>query len=154
MSRQFQNKKVLLRGLTLVETLVTTVVFSLAFLGVLFSYVTCLELSEIAKNSSQALFAVKSQIETIKNTNFDQVKTAYNNTSYAAANLVGIGVSYIDDSNPRLLFIVSTFCWRQPNGRVIGEDRNLNAQLDAGEDLNGNGRLDSLVTTVDYIYDR
>ena len=40
------------------------------------------------------------------------------------------------------LDLTVSVCWRA-QGRVIGEDRNCNGQLDAGEDANGNGWLDS-----------
>jgi prepilin-type N-terminal cleavage/methylation domain-containing protein len=45
----------------------------------------------------------------------------------------------------RLLEVVITVCWKQPNGRIFGEDANLNGILDVGEDKSNppNGRLDS-----------
>ncbi len=44
----------------------------------------------------------------------------------------------------RLLEVVITVCWQQPDGRVFGEDANLNGVLDAGEDINpANGIMDS-----------
>jgi len=43
----------------------------------------------------------------------------------------------------RLLEVILTVSWKQRDGRIIGEDLNLNGILDAGEDANSNGRLDS-----------
>jgi hypothetical protein len=42
-------------------------------------------------------------------------------------------------------------CWRNQNGRVIGEDKNLNGTLDAGEDLDGNGLIDSPAVIESYV---
>jgi len=44
----------------------------------------------------------------------------------------------------RLLEVIITVCWRQSDGRLFGEDANLNGVLDTGEDtLTVNNRLDS-----------
>ena len=45
---------------------------------------------------------------------------------------------------PNLLNLHVAACWRS-SGRVIGEDKNLNGRLDAGEDANGSGWMDSPV---------
>jgi hypothetical protein len=37
---------------------------------------------------------------------------------------------------------------------VYGEDKDLDGVLDAGEDLNGNGKLDAPVQIVDRIFQR
>ena len=145
------------RGFTLIEVMVAAVVFILAFVGILISYLKCLELNEFAKNSSLAVSVSQSRLEKIKNIRnkpFNQIKATYNNVTFTSNELTGIGVSYIDDSNPKLLKITVTFCWQQSNRRVIGEDQNLNGQLNVNEDKNANGILDSPTTLVSYIYDR
>jgi hypothetical protein len=43
----------------------------------------------------------------------------------------------------RLLEIVITVCWHQPNGRMFGEDANLDGNWTIAEDTNGNGQFDS-----------
>ena len=90
--------------------------------------------------------AVSGRMETIKNTPFAQIEANYDRVSFASAGLNGIGISYVDvdDADSRLLKVTIPFCFRLPNGRVIGEDKDLDAALDAGEDLDGNGRLDSV----------
>lgn len=45
--------------------------------------------------------------------------------------------------DPELLDIHISACWRSHNNRFIGEDRNCNGFMDPGEDVNGNGWLDS-----------
>ncbi len=50
------------------------------------------------------------------------------------------------------MLVTVTFCWRQSNGRLMGEDSNLNGALNTGEDVNGNGTIDSPVQLIAYIY--
>ncbi|MCA9400945.1 MAG: prepilin-type N-terminal cleavage/methylation domain-containing protein [Candidatus Omnitrophica bacterium] len=132
-------------GFTLVELLIATLVLLLAFVGVLVSYLKCMELSELSRNSSIAVEAVKNQMESINNTAFDQIFVTYNNVPFAVNGLNGMGVTYVDNSDPDFFEIRVTVCWRQKNGRIIGEDSNLNGQLNVGEDQNGNNMLDSIV---------
>lgn len=137
---------------TLAELLIAAVVMILTFGGILFSYLKCLELAEISRNSSTAVHASKSRMEQIKNTTFDQIKATYNNTTFLIAGLTGTGVSYVDDTNPNLLKITITICWRQSNNRIFGEDTNMNGILNVGEDKNANAMLDSPTTMVSYIF--
>ena len=149
-NRRIANKK----ALTLPELLVASVILSVVMMGILFSYTTCLELNEIAKNSSVAIRAAQTRLDSIRNTSFAQVKSTYNQIPFVTSGLNGSGVSYVDDSNPDLLDITVVVCWRQPNGRTIGEDTDLNGQLDAGEDTNSNGMLDSIAMLKTYIFNR
>ena len=145
-------KKGDLRGFSLVELMIAAGIFLIAFVGILVSYMACLELNQISKNTSIAVHASKARLEAIKNTAFSQIKATYNNVTFTAAGLNGIGVSYVDDSNPRLIKITVSFSWKQPSGRVIGEDTNLNGQIDGSEDKNSNGILDSPVELVTYVF--
>ena len=142
------------RGLTLPELMVAGVVMILTMGGILISYIRCLELSEISKNMTFAVEAVKSKMEQIRSTPFNQIKITYDAVSFTALGLNGRGVSYVNDNNPQLLQVTVSFCWKQSNGRVYGEDKNLNGVIDAGEDSNANGTLDSPVQLMSYIYDR
>ena len=47
--------------------------------------------------------------------------------------------------------ITITVCWRQSRGKIIGEDTDLDGQLDVGEDTNINGILDSVAQIVTKI---
>ncbi|HOW35916.1 MAG TPA: type II secretion system protein [Candidatus Omnitrophota bacterium] len=142
------------KGFTLVESMVAVSILIFVLVSILFSYVACLSLSEISKNASIAMRAAKTRFEQIRNTPFDQIKATYNNVTFTTPGLHGIGVSYVDDSNQDLLRVTVTFCWQQPNGLLIGEDVNLNGQLDIGEDKNGNGIVDSPAELASYIFDR
>ncbi|MFA5089165.1 MAG: prepilin-type N-terminal cleavage/methylation domain-containing protein [Candidatus Omnitrophota bacterium] len=145
--------KISSKGFTLVEVIISAAVLLLTFVGILTSYIRCLELTELSRNTSIAVNAARSRMEDIKNTQFGQIASDYHNVTFTASGLTGIGVTYVDSSNPDLLRVTAVFCWRQSNGRVIGEDINLNGQVNSGEDQNGNGLLDSSVRLVSNIYE-
>ncbi len=136
------------------ELLIATGIFMLTAAGIIFSYIMCMELAEIAKNSSLAIHSARNQIELIKSTQFSLIHSAYNGANFSHAELKGIGVTYIDNTSMNMVKVKTVFCWRQPNGRIIGEDKNLNGQLDTGEDTNGNNQVDSLVSLETDIYDK
>lgn len=140
-------------GMSLVEVIVATSVFLIAAVGLLYSYLKCMELEELGRNSQLAISATESALEEIKNSTFSTLYQTYNNTTFAApSGVTGIGVIYVNNSNLSLLQIKAVFCWRQSNGRVIGEDKNLNGVLDAGEDLNNNGQIDGYVQMQTKIF--
>ncbi len=147
-----ERKEKTLNGFTLPELMVTAVIIILVFLGMLLGLIRCLELHELSRNSFLAVSAVKTKVEDIKNTALTDLVTTYNNVTFTTPDLNGIGVSYVDNTNPDLFKITVAFCWRQKNGRIVGEDQNLNGRVDGGEDANGNGILDSPVEIVSYIY--
>ncbi len=139
-------------GITLPEMLIAAAILIFAIAGLLLSYITCLDLSELSKNASLSLYAAQSRIEEIKNTEFDLIVSAYHQTPFDVPDINAKGVSYVDDSDPEILSIIVSVSWRQPNGRVIGEDQDLDGQIDVGEDVNGNGILDSMVVIHYMIY--
>lgn len=140
------------QAVTLPELMISVVVFIVAIVGILYSYVKCLELQDLGRNTSIATQAVRNKMESIKNSTFATLFGTFNNTIFTATGINGKGVIYVDNSNPNLLQIKIVFCWKQPNGRQIGEDKNLNGVLDAGEDTNANGQLDSYVQITSNIY--
>lgn len=146
------NKKNNCKGFTLVEILMASIVLLPVFVSTFVGFIKGMELSEMARHSSQALTAVKSKISEIENTAFDQIKNNFDLITFTTNGLNGIGVSYVDDSQPNILQINTTFCWQEKNGRIMGDDRNLNGQEDAGEDPDNDNILDSpvLITTVIY----
>ncbi len=133
------------KGLTLPELLVATIILLPLFVGTIFSFIKCMELSEMARHSSMAVLACKNKMAEIENTAFAQVYGNFNNTTFTTPDLNGIGVVYVNNSNPDALEISASFSWRERTGRVLGEDRDMDGQIDAGEDANSNGKLDSIV---------
>lgn len=93
-------------------------------------------------------------MEEIKNTNFDSL-LALNGTTFNLAGFSGLdargrvevaATAYADLMQVRLVA-----CFRSRN-RIIGEDRNLDGDLDVGEDtFIANTRLDSPVELVTLI---
>jgi prepilin-type N-terminal cleavage/methylation domain-containing protein len=151
-SETYPKKRLATRAFSLMELMVAALILAIVLVGLLASYVACFNLNEMAQNSSLAINAAETKTEEIKNfSNFDQIKTTYHNVSFSLSSLTGAGVSYVDDTNPDLLQVTVTVCWQQKNGRVIGEDLDLDGQLDTGEDINSNGVLDSPAQVVTYL---
>ena len=146
------KKKMNCKGLTLVEILMASIILLPVFVSAFVGFIKGMELSEMARHSSQAVSAVKSKLSEIENTPFAQIKDDFDLVTFTSAGLNGIGVSYVDDSEPNILRVNTTFCWREKNGRVMGEDKNLNGQEDAGEDPDNDDIFNSpvLMTTVMY----
>lgn len=140
------------KGFTLVELLVSSAILIVTIMGILMSYVRSLELAEIAKNKTIAMNAVKTRVEQIKNSAFANILATYNGITFTTPDLNGIGISYVTTINPNILQVTVSFSWKQNNTHLIGEDKDLDGVLDAGEDTNGNGILDSPVELVSSIY--
>jgi type II secretory pathway pseudopilin PulG len=141
-------------GMTLAELLVAVAILIIAIAGILTSYLRCLELNEVARNFSLSVKAATSRMEAIHSTPFAQIKTTFDKVTFAVPDVEGIGVTYVDDSTADLLLITACVSWRQRSGRVYGEDKNLNGQINAGEDLNGNGMLDGPVKLQSRFFTR
>lgn len=149
------EKKFLLgQGMTLAELLVAVAILIIAIAGILMSYLRCLELNEVARNFSLSVKAATSRMEAVRSIPFAQIKTTFDKVTFAVPDVEGIGVTYVDDSAPDLLLTTACVSWRQKSGRVYGEDKNLNGQIDAGEDLNGNGILDGPVKLQSRFFTR
>ncbi len=141
------------KAFSLSELMIATLIFTFTFAGTIIVFFRCIELSEMARNSSTAVNAVKSRLASIENTPFANILATYNNTTFTSAGVNGTGVTYVTSIDVDLLRVTIVFCWREKNGRVMGEDTNINGALDAGEDANANGVLDSPVEMTTYIYD-
>ncbi len=148
------KRKINDQGATLVEVLVTSAILAVAVTGILMSYLNCMELTEVARNMSQAVHLAETRMEQIRSTTYAAIKAAYDNVGFSVSGLNGYGVSYVDDTAGDILKITVVVCWKQKNGRVYGEDENLDGVLNVGEDENSNGRLDSPVMLVGRLYER
>jgi type II secretory pathway pseudopilin PulG len=157
------------KGLTLIEVLLAAGILAFCLSGLLLSYVNLFILMDLARDFTYANNALQAQMEGIKNTVFANL-TALNNTNFAvtgnnSSDIIGTGVIGVFDVNDpfrntnttyadlKRVRIVISF---RSRARIIGEDKNLNGILDAGEDdpgygVNGTGRLDSPVEAVTII---
>lgn len=152
MGMKVQRKISNCKGLSLPELMIAVLVFLVAIIGIVYSYLKFLELQDIGRNVSIATQAVRNQMENIKNYDFNSISADFDNTTFTAVGINGRGVIYVNDDNPQLLQVKVVFCFRQPNGRLIGEDTNLDGVLNAGEDANGNGQIDSYVQVTTNIF--
>lgn len=143
------------KGFTLIELLIAIFIATLV-LGAFLSVINySLELQETNRNLVIATNSARQKIEEIRNTSFDSIIATYNDGPsriFTPAGLDGRGritASYVTGSNNNLIDVRIAICWRQKGGRIIGEDNGrtggtaLDGILNGGEDLNGNGLIDS-----------
>lgn len=134
--------------------LIATTVVLLASVGILFTYVQCLELNRINHDTSLVLQAVRNFMEEIRSVSPSMVHDTYNEKIFLMEKPKGIVLVTVNDQDPQLLLVTAKCFWKQAKGRMIGEDINFNGMLDLGEDLNKNDVLDSPVTLVTYVHNR
>jgi prepilin-type N-terminal cleavage/methylation domain-containing protein len=141
-------------GFTLVEILLAIGILAFALCSILALYSACLVLTSTSKNINIATNGVLALTEEIRSTPFTQIINDYQDLIFMVNDIPSSrGHVYIDDTNPELLSVTVSVCWRQGN-RIIGEDANLNGVLNLGEDANGNGVIDSPVELVTLIANR
>ena len=142
------------KGFVLLEVLLATAIAAFAICGILLMYIAGMDLIRTSKNASIATSAAQGLIEEIRNTPFPNIVTSYNLLRFSVNGIPSSsGIVYVNDTDPEFLLLTLSVCWRQGN-RIIGEDTNLNGQLDAGEDTNGNGMIDSTVELVTQVANR
>ncbi len=139
-------------GFTLLEILVTTAILAFCLTGLLATYVNMLTLGNLSQDLDRAQVGIEAKAEEIQSCDFDSLVSTYDNTSFdlngflAADSEAAIDVDATTYTDLLRVRIVGCFKTR---GRIIGEDVNLNGQLDSGEDINpNNSRLDSPVEKV------
>ena len=142
------------KGFVLPEVLLACAIAAFAICGLLLMYVAGMDLIRVSKNSSIATSAALGLIEEIRNTPYPDIVTNYQGLKFSVNSIHGSqGVIYIDDTDPELLLVKIPVCWQQGN-RIIGEDTNLNGELDTGEDANGNLVIDSPVELITQVVNR
>lgn len=134
------------RGFTLLELMIAVGVLVVALAGLLGVFAHLMLLNENSSKLTLAVTACQAKLEEMRNSTFSTLYTAYNNTSFNPSGFAAgeaKGAISINNSDPNLLQVFISVSWRTRSNRVIGEDQNLNGSLNAGEDTNPNGRLDS-----------
>ncbi|MBF0478668.1 MAG: prepilin-type N-terminal cleavage/methylation domain-containing protein [Candidatus Omnitrophica bacterium] len=153
------GKKINNSGMSLVELMVACGILAVFFLGVIIVFIKCIQMTELARNSSLAMSLAKTRMEQIRlhnNIPFNQVLLTYDGIIFPTPGLNGKGVSYVDAdiTNPKLLTVTVEVSWREKSGLIVGEDKNLDGQFEVGEDtLVVNTRLDSPAEITGIIYD-
>ena len=137
--------------------MVTVAILGFSLSGLLGIFVYCSMLSDIAGNMSKALRGAQGKLEEIRDHNYSLITADYasagnpGNKFDAAQLSKSKGAIYIDSTNPDLLQVKVAVSWKNENGRLSGEDSNLNGVIDGGEDINGNNELDSPVCLISLI---
>jgi len=144
---------------TLVELLVVIAILSFVLVALLRLFVACGVLVNMSQCITAATIDAQNKIEEIRNSDFDDITTNYVSSgtpgnTFNLTTLTGKGVIYIDSSNPDLLQIDIVVCFQDRYGRIYGEDVDLDGALDGGEDLDGDNRIDSLVTVSTLISEK
>ena len=135
------------RGFTLIELMIVVVILSVVIVGMARLFIFTSTLSEISGNKTKAVSEAQGKVEEIRNHDYDDIAADYDGTVFPLVQLTGgKGFIYINSSDPELLIIEVSACWRDQHGRVIGDDLNLNGVLDSGEGTGG--KIDSPVKII------
>ncbi|MDD3375172.1 MAG: type II secretion system protein [Candidatus Omnitrophica bacterium] len=148
----FLSKKKL-QAFTIAELLIVVGILAVVIVGMINLFIYTSVAAALAGNKTVAVAAAQSKMEEIRNYDYDLIAVDYASGGVPGNTFLlnqpnGIGTIYIDSTNPDLLEIKIVVCWEDKYNRIIGEDINLNGNLEVDEDLNGNNELDSIVSLV------
>lgn len=138
------------KGFTLLELMIVSGFLIITLVGLLATYISCLELTEMTKNTNLALNMAQKVMEEIRNTPITSISGTYNGYAFnvpgMAANSSLGHVTVLDNIDPDLppYNVTIGVCWRQKGGRIIGECQDSGGVL-VFSDANLNGVLDSSV---------
>jgi hypothetical protein len=150
MIRFIDNRK----GFTLIEVMLAAAFLIIVLGGLLATYISCFELISTSRNLTLAVNAARGKVEEIRDYSFNQIYSDYDNTTFTVNEMSAgnsRGVVYVDNTNPDLLQVIVSVCWRQRANRIIGEDLDLDGNLDTGEDTNPNNMIDSPAQLITLI---
>ena len=133
-------------GFTLLELMIAAAILVVAIVGLLATFTGFLSLNENSRNVSLAIAACQDKTEEIRDSDFSALYSTYSSTNFEPDGFPvadAEGNVYIDNTDPNLFEICVSVSWREHSNRIIGEDVDLDGELDIGEDLNSDGRLSS-----------
>ncbi|MEK6715594.1 MAG: prepilin-type N-terminal cleavage/methylation domain-containing protein [Candidatus Omnitrophota bacterium] len=116
-------------GFTLIEIVIAMLVVFIAVIGLLAAYASSFELVETARNTTYALNEAQEKVEELRGHNFFDIFDDYANTNFTVDGIAAgnsNGLVEVGNTNPGLLLVTVTVCWRQRSGRIIGGDSGLN----------------------------
>ncbi len=142
-----------INGFTLVEVLLAVSILAFCLCGILITYMNMFVLSDLTRNFTKVSNGLQLKLEEIKRTSFAGLSalngTRFELNGFASSDAEGaVEVSDTAYSDLRRVRVIVSF---RSHNRIIGEDTNLNGILNAQEDSNGNGRLDSPLELVSLI---
>ena len=144
------------QSFTLVELLVVTGILSIVILGLIQTLILGSVLADLSNRKTIAMGEAQDKLEEILNHAYAQITADYGaggtpGNTFSLSQITGKGRITIDSSTTNLLKIDVVVSFQYRNGRIMGEDLNLNGALEVGEDANGNGVLDSPIKLSTYI---
>ena len=160
------------QGFTLVELLLATMILVIFLTGFVQVFFRSKVLAELTRNKTAAMSEAIGKMEEIRISDFDAIIATYNNKTFTLSQLDanrkgGNGYIYVTAiALGELLEVEIVITWWEKEDldnnivrraifdRIIGEDVNRNGVLDAGEDVDSNGKMSSMVTLVSLIADR
>ena len=142
-----------INGFTLVEVLLAVSILAFCLCGILITYMNMFVLADLSRDFTKVSNGLQLKLEEIKRTSFAGLSalngTRFELNGFASSDAEGaVEVSDTAYSDLRRVRVIVSF---RSHNRIIGEDTNLNGILNAQEDSNGNGRLDSPLELVSLI---
>ncbi len=144
-------------GFTLLELMIAVAVLVVVLIGLLGTYIACIDLNETTRNANLALFAAQNRMEAIRNSarSFVDIASAYNGKQYNISGMLNgsglLRVSAVKESvSSTLINVTIGACWRQRRGRIIG-DCNWSGGTLVFLNSSGNGILNSPVQIVSQV---
>ena len=144
------------KGFTLLELMVVAGITVTALAGLLGTYVACLELMEMTRNSNLAIIGAQTVLEEMRSTAITSVYGTYDGYTFAVDDMAAgdsVGHVSVNNTNTSLLNITVGVCWEQKAGRIIGECQEAAGVL-VFNDTNANGVLDSPVQIITLMAQR
>jgi len=118
-------------GFTLVEVVLAAGILAFVIVAMVKVFIYTSTQAELAGEKTLATLAAQSKLEEIRNHDYDNISTDYDGSIFDPTGLNGMGKIYVGGS-AELLEITAVVCWRDKYGRLIGEDKNLDGNLDSG----------------------
>ena len=153
-------------GFTFMELMIAATILTVALVALLGVFAGNFGLIEWGGDLTIAVNHAQCVMEEMRQRNIPSAITAEDWTDWAQTSLASSGgglnsltgeainVSYPSGTGAVPLEIVVTVCWQKKGGQVVGEDSDLDGELDAGEDDNLNNRLDSPAQLVTLFMER
>lgn len=137
----------------MIELLLTITMLAFCLCGILITYINMFLLSDLSRDMTLATNAVQAKMEEAKKTGFDNLSslngTTFDLDGFTPATAKGlIEVTNTGYSDLKRVRISASF---KSRFQTVGEDKNFNGVLNAGEDADLNSRLDSPVELVTLI---
>jgi len=131
---------------SLLELTVACAVLMFIVIGLIYTYIACFELNDFNRNFTLANNALQAQMESIRETNFDNLLaldgTTFTLNGFSPGSAIGVRDIYVTPYSD-LIYVRLVACWRQKSGRVVGEDTNLDGTLLQSEDVDNDNIMDS-----------